>query len=339
MKIVHVCSTSAVSGANRYAFDIAAGQAELGHSVRVCAPEQPGDSLKFEQNGAPARIFGTPYAWSMIRAVGAEKPDIIHCHGGKSARWLRYMPTRPPSMITIHSVYKPKYMSHLDGLHYLADWQEDMVSAFPGPRQKVNNWTPNLPPSGFDGAMGARALAGAAPTDFLVGFLGRLDSVKGADDLISAFRKCGAPRLRLALVGEGTERERLETLTADDARIRFVGYSNRPGDWYRAFDLLVMPSHHEPFALVALEAMALETPLITADLQGFQEILRDHDDRRLDTTDPDTLAEAIDAAASLKMSDSVARFSYDMERFDRARGIRAVTDFYHVVIAAKTGAR
>lgn len=337
LKILHVCSTSAISGANRYAFDIAEGQADLGHSPTVCIPEEPGLSEQFRKANTGLEKIRAPYAVNVIRTVLNQDTDIVHCHGGKAGRWLKYVPKRflPPAMVTIHSYFKKKHMSFFDGVHYLADWQKPQLDRFPRVTKKVNNWAPRLPDSSEEGARALRAEAGASDDDFLVGFLGRLDPVKAADDLIRGFKACTAENLKLAIVGDGVEKPKLDALAGDDPNISFFGFSSEPGNWYRAVDLLVMPSLHEPFALVALEAMSLNTPLLTSDLEGFQEILRDKPERRVDTTQPELLAAAIDAAAKQKTTPGIERADYDMSRFVRENGVAAVTDFYTEVIQQK----
>ncbi len=66
----------------------------------------------------------------------------------------------------------------------------------------------------------------------------------------------------------------LEALAAHlgvDGQTRFVPPVSRPvlAQWYRAADLVVMPSHSESFGLVALEAEACGTTVVAADVGGL----------------------------------------------------------------------
>ena len=172
-----------------------------------------------------------------------------------------------------------------------------------------------------------------------VRLVGRLDPVKGVDTLIRAFRQVANPEARLAIVGDGSERAQLEALAAGDSRIAFMGYSKVPADWYRAADLLVMPSRDEPFSLVCLEAMAAGTPLLVSDVDGFQEIFRDRPDNRYPEGNAEILAARITERLAAKVPGQITRDKYDMSRFDRGAGVAAITDFYKEVRAAKLGAR
>ena len=55
------------------------------------------------------------------------------------------------------------------------------------------------------------------------------------------------------------------------AQVRFVPPVPRPelAQWYRAADLVAVPSHSESFGLVAVEAQACGTPVVAADVGGL----------------------------------------------------------------------
>lgn len=60
-------------------------------------------------------------------------------------------------------------------------------------------------------------------------------------------------------------------------RLRWVGFQDGQylRDFYSLADVVLMPSNHEPFGLVALEAMAMGTPLISTEVGGLGEIVKD----------------------------------------------------------------
>lgn len=335
LRILHVSSTSTVSGANRYAFDLAAGQKDLGHEPIVAMPADPGTAFDFARPDIAKIVLGKPRAFSFLSNLYKARADIVHCHDGTAARWLRVAPFRPPSLTTLHIRYKPATMSHFDGVHMLADWQREALSTFKGKVVKVNNWTPNIAPSSPQAIAAAREAAGAGPDDFLVVYVGRLEHVKGVDLLIDAFRALPGDRLKLAIVGVGLDEAAMNARGAGDPRIRFIGYSNAPTAWYGAADLLVMPSRREPFALVALEAMACHAPIIATNIDGFPEMFRGREDCLVATESPAALSEAIAQRAARKTAPGIVRDAYDMARFERKAGVAAITRFYDEVIAAR----
>lgn len=108
----------------------------------------------------------------------------------------------------------------------------------------------------------------------VIGFVGRLVPEKGVADLIAAFARMQT-RARLQIVGNGSERTRLEMQAANLGvrdRVLFRGAiaaSSMP-QTYNEFDLLVVPSKTQPnwkeqFGRVIVEAMACEVPVVGSD--------------------------------------------------------------------------
>ena len=100
--------------------------------------------------------------------------------------------------------------------------------------------------------------------------VGRLIPQKGFDLLLQALAQCqGAGQTaRLAIVGEGPERGRLEALArtlgiAD--RVILAGFAADPAAWYAHGDIFVLPSRWEGFGHVIVEAMACGLPVIAFD--------------------------------------------------------------------------
>jgi glycosyltransferase involved in cell wall biosynthesis len=237
--------------------------------------------------------------------------------------------------MTLHIRFK-KTMDRFEGVHMLADWQAPALASFKGKVVKINNWTPTIAEVDAAATAEARTLAGASADDFLVVAVGRVESfVKGLDLLIDAIRSLPDPKLKLAIVGVGKDEGELRQRAAGDDRIRFIGYSNTPAAWYGAADLVAMPSRREPFALVALEAMACGVPIVAAEVDGFGEMFRDRRDCLVKPFEMPPLADAIRLRAAAKTAPGIVRDSYDMSRFDRRAGVAAITRFYDEVIAAR----
>jgi glycosyltransferase involved in cell wall biosynthesis len=69
----------------------------------------------------------------------------------------------------------------------------------------------------------------------------------------------------LLIVGDGSERERLEARAAGSGagnRITFAGWVHQPVDWLAAADVFVLTSRIESFGLVYAEAMMMGLPCI-----------------------------------------------------------------------------
>lgn len=113
-----------------------------------------------------------------------------------------------------------------------------------------------------------------------VGCVARLSLEKGIDVLIAAAEHL--PEVTLRIVGKGPQEGFLRSMMAEDAgRIglpRIVLQSSVPdlGVFYESIDVLVLPSvDHDPFGLVAAEAMARGIPVIVTDQCGIAGSLAD----------------------------------------------------------------
>ncbi len=133
--------------------------------------------------------------------------------------------------------------------------------------------------------MAARRDLGIPATARLVLFVGRIQPLKAPDVLIRAAAEIRRRRpswgddLLVGVLGgasgAGLEHpEALSELVAAEgmtAHVRFVPPVDRAelARWYRAADLVAVPSYSESFGLVAIEAQACGTPVVAARVGGL----------------------------------------------------------------------
>ena len=138
----------------------------------------------------------------------------------------------------------------------------------------------------------ARKQLGIQTKEKVVLYVGRFDKRKGIETLIRATAELRAQleqgeeidpqNLKLLVVGgsdpqeaDGSERRRIEQIVADlglQANTEFVGMvgHDKLPLYYTAADVCVIPSHYEPFGLVAIEAMACGTPVVASAVGGLK---------------------------------------------------------------------
>jgi glycosyltransferase involved in cell wall biosynthesis len=221
------------------------------------------DSIVDCENGIP---FFTP--------LYSRKPVTLlvhHLHSDvfrrELPRWIRWLP------LWMESWLMPRVYANRPVVAVSASTQADLEArGFQRSRitRILNGVEPPPPPNGR---------RSEAP---LILHLGRLKAYKSVDILLRAMPKVLAvhPDARLAIVGQGPERARLECLAWSlglASSVRFYGYlekSLRNNLLAKAW-LTVCPSAFEGYGVVCVEANAWGLPVVAADVPGLRDSVRD----------------------------------------------------------------
>ena len=110
------------------------------------------------------------------------------------------------------------------------------------------------------------------------GFVGRIETDKGINELLKAFLKINSDRFALLLIGPFDELRcnlDAEALAAAKAasNIIFHGFSREVPKYMSAMDILVHPTYREGFSMVIQQAMAMGCAVITTDVPGPSEVI------------------------------------------------------------------
>ncbi len=147
-------------------------------------------------------------------------------------------------------------------------------------------------PGGPDARTAARRALGLDPNAQILLFVGRIQPLKAPDVLIRAVAELVAARgsqnrrrLVLAVLGGPSgsgldhpdELQHLAHRLGLDDVVTFRPPVQRPvlAEWYRAADLVAVPSYSESFGLVAVEAQACGTPVVAAAVGGLRTAVDD----------------------------------------------------------------
>lgn len=135
---------------------------------------------------------------------------------------------------------------------------------------------------------------------FIIGTIARLSSEKGVDILIRATKMVQAQisNLQVWIIGEGEEKEKLESLTKElnlENQVKFWGFQKNFKNFLKNFDIFILPSiKREALGITLLEALAYQKPVIASNLGGIPEIIEDQKTGLLvEPGNPQTLAEII----------------------------------------------
>jgi glycosyltransferase involved in cell wall biosynthesis len=155
-------------------------------------------------------------------------------------------------------------------------------------------------PNGVEVAtFGTRTALRPAAIPWRVVCVGRLTPQKGQDVLLAALPRVAETvgPVRLTLVGDGPDRERLRAVALEAGLAEMVEFAGVLGDVRPALeetDLFVLPSRFEGHALALLEAMATGRPIVATAVPGNTDAIRhDEDGILVPPDDPAALAVAM----------------------------------------------
>ncbi|MDD5448942.1 MAG: glycosyltransferase family 4 protein, partial [Actinomycetota bacterium] len=230
---------------------------------------------------------------------------------------------RIPLVATIHATEYGRHQGHLPSemnkiIHQIEWWltfessrticcsrymMEQITDIFELPSDKVE-----VIPNGIDfesfkpSEDAARLRRNYVPeTDKMVFFVGRLVYEKGVQTVIEAMPiiLSEVPNVTFVVAGSGPHLNQLKSLVQNlglEDKVKFTGYIDTDSlcGLYASADITVIPSLYEPFGMVALESMAMDTPTIVADTGGLKEIvIHEETGLKFEPGNPRSLADAM----------------------------------------------
>ena len=261
---------------------------------------------------------------ALARDLRRMRPSFLHVHEGRDLRVLvpalamartgsalyvtRHMGLRHARRDPWHRWIYGRVRRFYAISHHVA---EEARRVLPLPPERVIVRPPGIDTGRFDPARvdraEVRARLGWAPSDLVIGMLGRVTAHKGQPDLLEAASLLLPvhPRLRFSFVGSAgrdasehaLEAELLRRARTLGPRVSWHPATERPEEFYAAFDVFVFPSHIEAFGLALVEAMAMRRPVIAAAAAGVLDIVTDGRDGLLYS--PGSAAELADRITGL----------------------------------------
>ncbi len=270
-----------------------------------------------------ARRLGVSHVWTVHDTVHGKRFGVLQDVEDQVANSVERWATRAADLVLVNS----------------SAISDEMTTAYQAGPGRCRLLHPGIDPESCRSTQEAPRLAAfrqtlAEPEELLLTYTGRLDLEKGVDTLLNgvSLLRSRLPRVRLAIAGRGVLLPTIESHIRDlklDGSVTLCGYLEGQvlRTFYTVSDIHICPSHYEPFGLVALEAMAVGTPVVVSDTGGLKDIISSPSvGRRFPPRNPGALADTLFELAS---SPGLRR------KLGRAGMKRAVSHFSWSVLAGK----
>lgn len=307
--------------------------------------------------------------WRIFRFLRRIRPAIVHTHTAKAgalgrlAAWMAGVP------VIVHTYHGHVFHSYFNRVHtrlFLAAERilarlstgivaisesqlEDLTVKYRvAPRKKV--W---LVHNGFDLSRfagnfreKARRSLTIREDEFVVAWAGRLVPIKGVELLAAVIRKAAdrKSRLRFMIVGDGTERSKLESLLEGCNNFRLLGWRDDMETIWSAADVALLTSRNEGTPTALIEAMAAGVPFVATNVGAVKDVavgeLRElprgiglrADNGFLTSQDPEALIYCLEKLAEnphITTQMALSGRTFVLQRFSIGRLVSELTALYH----------
>ena len=296
-------------------------------------------------------------------AIEKFQPDLIHVVNPAvlGVGGIYYAKTLNVPLVASYHTHLPQYLQHyglgaLEGVlwellkaaHNKAELNLCTSSAMVKELinhgiERVDLWQRGVDTDMFQPHLASRQmrsrLSQGHPEDPLLLYVGRVSAEKQIDQIKPVLE--AIPQARLAIVGDGPNRETLEAHFAG-TKTNFVGYLQglELASAFASADAFVFPSRTETLGLVLLEAMAAGCPVVAARSGGIPDIVTNGVNGYL--FEPDDPDGAITATKSLLEATEIreelrTNARAEAEQWGWAAATKQLQNYYRSVLNSQYG--
>ena len=302
-------------GLGAHVLALTQAQARRGHEVTVITQAEPGDiGSQVVSNGVEVIrvanhypdaqmvhekfanwVHGFALASQTACALMSRKPEIVHGHDWIAASQLMVAAKQfsVPSVLTVHANEFGRHngwlTSRLSQMVYAnerraAQSADSVIVCSQYMTQELRSGY-GVEPRNLNVIANAVSPLVSVPRrtinnseNIVVGFIGRLEWEKGVHHIIDAMELINDERVKLEIVGSGSQLANLEEKVQRKRlgdRVSFLGHieDHDRVDVVQSWNLAVIPSSYEPFGIVALELGQVGIPIIASRVGGLCDII------------------------------------------------------------------
>ena len=238
---------------------------------------------KIEYLGVKGKI--TPAVFlRVLKKIDSYKPDVIHSHLGGNLFAIPWgILHRKPVIVTSHTKPQVAFSNVIPLLKAGIRFKAVTVVTVSEENQKLTREYFNLNSENcryINNGINIDRFYKKEHNKFTFINVGRQDENKNQIAILRCFAELYKenPNILLYLLGEGSQQDTLrkeaENMGLKNAVI-FTGNVGNTEDYYAVSDCYVQSSHREALPLTALEAMATGLPIISTDVGGMKDIVKE----------------------------------------------------------------
>ena len=276
-------------------------------------------------------------------------PDIIHSHsildaGYVSARIRSKRKT--PVVLTEHA---SKFLSRdllnweLERARFTLTNIDKCLAVGPSLAERLKTFAPNIKVEVLGNLIDTEfftlAESGRLPEEFTFTVVCTLVPIKGIDLLLQAFSKAFLDsRVKLCIAGDGSEREKLETMAHDlglTQQVQFLGALDKEQirDLIHASHVVVSSSHIETFGISLVEAMSCGKPVIATRSGGPESFIHDQNGVLVPVGDFEAIAVAMERMMKAYDDFKPERIREEcLSRFSRKVIVQELENIYAMIL-------
>lgn len=306
-------------GLGAHVLALTQAQAQRGHDVTVITQAEQGDvGSNFNFNGVEVIrvanhypeaqmvhekfanwVHGFALASQTACELMSRKPEVVHGHDWIAASQLIVTAKRfsVPSVLTVHATEFGRHngwlTSRLSQLVYANERRavksaDSVIVCSQYMTHEIRSGY-GVEPKNLNVIANAVSPLLSVPQrtvnnseNIVVGFIGRLEWEKGVHHIIDAMELINDERVKLEIVGSGSQlanlQEKVQRKRLGD-RVSFLGHieDHDRVDVVQSWNMAVIPSSYEPFGIVALELGQVGVPIIASQVGGLRDIISSSD--------------------------------------------------------------
>ena len=238
---------------------------------------------------------------TVLREIDKIRPDVVHAHmGGALYAALWTLKKRKPLVVTIHTTPQKAFSKLVEKvLRFRMKFGRCRLVAVSEENKRLADQYFKLkaPCEFVNNGVDLKRFYHKEHEVFTFINVARQDDNKNQKILIQAFKKIHEiyPDTKLILVGDGPNHAMLQALCVElgvQDGVLFTGNIANAEDYYAVSDVYVQTSHREALPMSILEAMAAGLPIISTDVGGIKDVVKQNG-YLIDDGDDDALLETM----------------------------------------------